>query len=192
MLLIFLFDLFSQCILSNTMLSFAPGDLFGSGATTVFLGSKPGFFWSSECICICSPLSPFPYLCLDYVTIEGIPALVMCLYGAQTMTPLWAYGLCVGQKVPEGDCHKGLNIVFCSPKRNSCCRSSYLLKKGICVEVSSLHMCVHYQSPSGFVWLFWCVQFLIWCFMVTFLIQGQSPKKDWHLLIKGEVDREMG
>lgn len=53
-------------------------------------------------------------------------------------------------------------------------------------------MCVYYQSPSGFVWLFWCVQFLIWCLLVTFLIQGQSPKKDWHVLTEGGVGREMG
>lgn len=48
-------------------------------------------------------------------------------------------------------------------------------------------MCVYYQSPSAFIWLFWCVQFLIWCFLVTFLIQRQSPKKDWHLLVEVEL-----
>lgn len=52
-------------------------------------------------------------------------------------------------------------------------------------------MCVCCQSPSGFVWLIWCVQFLIWCFLVTFPIQGQSPNKDWHMLMEGGVGREM-
>lgn len=52
-------------------------------------------------------------------------------------------------------------------------------------------MCVYCQSPSGFVWLFWCVQFLIWCFLVTFPVQGQSPNKDWHMLMEGGVGREM-
>lgn len=103
----------------------------GSGANPAFLGSKPGYFWSPECICICSLVFFFPYLCLYYVTIQGIPALVLCLCGAQKMTPLWACGLCVGQKNPERvarDCYKDLNVVFCSPKWNSCCRSSYMLK----------------------------------------------------------------
>ena len=131
MLMKFLFDLLSQRILANSMLSSAPGGLFGSGATMAFLGSKPGFFWSSECICICSLVCLFPYLCLYYVTIQGIPALVPCLYGAQKMTLLWACDLCGGQNAPERvarDCCKDLNVVFCSPKRNACCRSSCMLK----------------------------------------------------------------
>lgn len=133
MLMRFLFDLFSQRILANSMVPSAPGGLFRSGATTAFLGSKPGFFWSSECICICSLVFFFPYLCLCCVTIQGVPALVPYLYGAQKMTPLWTCGLGGGggQKVPERvarDCCKDLNVVFCSPKQNSCCRSSYMLK----------------------------------------------------------------
>lgn len=101
MLMKFLFDLLSQCILASTTLSSAPGGPFDSGATTAFLGSKPGFFWSSECICICLLVVFFPYLCLYHVTIQSIPVLVPCLYGAQKVTPGWAWGLCMGQKAPE-------------------------------------------------------------------------------------------
>lgn len=52
-------------------------------------------------------------------------------------------------------------------------------------------LCVYFQSPSGFVCLFCRVQFLIWCLLVTFLTQRQSPKKDWHLLTEGGVGRGM-
>lgn len=47
MLMMFLLNLFSQHILAHTMLNFAPGGLFGSGASTASLGSKSGFFWST-------------------------------------------------------------------------------------------------------------------------------------------------
>lgn len=193
MLMKFLFDLLSQCILASTTLSSAPGGPFDSGATTAFLGSKPGFFWSSECICICLLVVFFPYLCLYHVTIQSIPVLVPCLYGAQKVTPGWAWGLCMRQKAPEClEISIKISMLYFFLLSNipavglPTCWSKESMWK-------CLHsMCAYYQSPSGFVWLFWCVQFFIWCLLVTFLIQGQSPKKDCHLLMEGGAGREMG
>lgn len=100
--------------------------LFSRKKARVFLVIRVPLHWCSG-----SLVFFFPYLCLYYVTIQGVPALVLCFYGAQKMIALWTCGLRVAQKPPvrvARDCYKDLNVVFCSPKWNSCCRSSFMLK----------------------------------------------------------------